>query len=495
VFHQQCVNDPDVWWHLRTGEWILQHRAIPVVDPFSTMSKAPWEAYSWAFELLMYFLYRHFGLLGIVIYTSSMVVAITAVLYRFLQRLQSDFTKAILLTLGATVGIGRLFTPRPWLLTVLFFVIELDILLGAYGEGEDRPNKRALLWLPLIFAVWANLHIQFIDGLVVLLIAAIVPLLRSALSRDASLAGAFVERAGGDRTWREVSERLGIFGACVLATLFNPYGWKIYVAAWQLASQPGVVNKINELQAIPFRDAGDYLVLVIAIAAAIALFRKRHFDLFEGCLLATAIVISFRSQRDVWMVVIVGVGILAEAISARETAEGDTGRERVIALVAWPAVGFAALLVVGLAGTVMRIDNRRLETILEDSMPIRAIDFAKTQQYAGPLYNTYNWGGILIWELRLPVSMDGRAALYGDQRIDRSVATWGGRPGWESDPELARSSLVVAPVDEPLTQLLSMSPHFHLAYKDKMAAVFVRNVQSQTVSEAQSSRVGVIGHQ
>jgi hypothetical protein len=108
-------------------------------------------------------------------------------------------------------------------------------------------------------------------------------------------------------------------------------------------------------------------------------------------------------------------------------------------------------------------------------MPIKAIGFAKSHRYRGPLYNTYDWGGILIWDLRLPVSLDGRAALYGDQLIDRSVATWGGRPGWDKDPELARSNLVLAPVNEPLTQLLMLSPDFRLAYKDKVAAVFVRD--------------------
>lgn len=478
VFHQQCVNDPDVWWHLRTGEWIVHHHTVPIVDPFSNLDKAAWMAYSWAFELPLYLMYRHWGLVGILIYTSTMVVLITAAIYRFLQRLQPDFTKAVLLTLAATVGIGRLYTPRPWLLTVLFFVLEIDILFATYREDQPRRNRRQLLLLPVIFAVWANVHIQFIDGLIVLLLGAIAPVLRGLLanvSPPSPPAGDWV---------RQAKERLAVFGICVFATLLNPYGWKVYVAAWELASQAGVLNKINELQAIPFRDGGDYLVLFLALAAAVAFVWKRRLDFFEGGLLAISIVISFRSQRDVWMVVIVAVGILAEALGAKESGQPDASSRRLIATTEFSIVTLVALVLVCFAGKVLRIDNGRLETALEESMPVKAIEFAKSRGYAGPIYNTYNWGGILIWDLRLPVSLDGRAALYGDQRIDRSVATWGGRPGWEKDPELVHSNLVLAPVDEPLAQLLTLSSDFRLAYKDKVAALFVRDAPRQNLTEA-----------
>lgn len=489
TFHQQCVSDPDVWWHLRTGQWILQNRSVPMVDPFSSLNRASWMAYSWAFELLLYCLYMHWGLLGILIYTSSMVVVITAAMYHFIKRLQPDFTRAVLLTLAAIVGMSRLYTPRPWLLTVLFFVLEIDVLFTTYREDQPQRNKWKLLWLPLIFGVWANVHIQFINGLIVLLLGALAPFLRFVVTKGSLSSG-----PGEDGWARQTKERLAVFALCVVATLVNPYGWKLYVAAWQLASQAGVLNKINELQALPFRDGGDYLVLAIAMAAVVALAWKRRFDLFEGSLLVMSICISFRSQRDVWMVIIVGMGILAEALSPKEIVQPDTASGSLFAAAQLPIVMFVTLVIVGSAGQLMGIDNRRLETHLDASMPVNAIHFARSRGYAGPLYNTYNWGGILIWDLRLPVSLDGRAALYGDQLIDRSVATWGGRPGWEKDPELARSNLVVAPVDEPLTQLLMLSPDFRLAYRDKVAAVFVRYITRENQSDAKVvASAGVAG--
>src|ERR1039457_1075796 len=73
--HIADAGDPDVWWHLRTGEWILQYGAVPHTDPFSMFGAGkPWVAYSWLFELLIFQLFRWLGLVGLVVYTTGMVV-------------------------------------------------------------------------------------------------------------------------------------------------------------------------------------------------------------------------------------------------------------------------------------------------------------------------------------------------------------------------------------------------------------------------------------
>jgi hypothetical protein len=93
---------------------------------------------------------------------------------------------------------------------------------------------------------------------------------------------------------------------------------------------------------------------------------------------------------------------------------------------------------------------------------------------SGPLYNHFNWGGYLIWALpRLPVSMDGRTNLHGDQRVERSFKTWSGVRGWESDPELMQARLVIGGVDDALTSAMRTDSRFKLVYEDAIAAVFV----------------------
>ena len=134
--HLAVVEDPDVWWHLSTAQWILQHSAVPQNDPFSVYGAGkPWVAYSWLYELLILQLYKGLGLTGLVAYTAAMVMAITAALHRLNRRLQQDFTLALLLTFAGSFCLISLWTPRSWLLSILFFVLELDILMQARRTG------------------------------------------------------------------------------------------------------------------------------------------------------------------------------------------------------------------------------------------------------------------------------------------------------------------------------------------------------------------------
>src|SRR5437870_3541334 len=67
------ILDPDIWWHLRVGHWVVEHRTLPTVDPFSQVHE-PWIAYSWLYEVLVFELYQAFGLAGIVGYRVALAL-------------------------------------------------------------------------------------------------------------------------------------------------------------------------------------------------------------------------------------------------------------------------------------------------------------------------------------------------------------------------------------------------------------------------------------
>src|SRR4051812_50131578 len=55
-------NDGDVSWHIATGQWILDHRAIPHTDPFSfTWFGKPWVPIEWLAEVIYAGTYRLAG--------------------------------------------------------------------------------------------------------------------------------------------------------------------------------------------------------------------------------------------------------------------------------------------------------------------------------------------------------------------------------------------------------------------------------------------------
>jgi hypothetical protein len=449
--HAAGAADPDVWWHLRTGQWVLQHHAVPHTDPFSRSGiSRPWAAYSWLFEVLVLGLFQRLGLVGLVNYSAGMVLGITVALYHLVKRLQADFSVAILLTFATCFTMMRLFTPRPWLFTILFFVLVLDIVSHVRLSGRVRE----LVWLPLIFALWANTHIQFIAGFVPLVLAlgeSVAAYRWSAIQTKV----------------RPVWLGLALLGS-VLGTALNPYGWHIYGVVYDVATHPGGMDKISELQALPFRNISDYLVLFLAMAAAAALARAKRLPFFEIGLLAFAVYVSFRSQRDLWAMAVVGAAILAREIPARKT---NPSRVPATAL---PFLAAAAALAAAIGFPAMKIDNGQLSAKLADTMPVAAVAEVEAKHYPGPLYNDFNWGGYLVWALRMPVAIDGRGAMYGDRAIDRSIATWTAQPDWASDPQLASAGVVIGPVKAPLTQVLRLDPRFKLTYEDKLAAVFIR---------------------
>lgn len=443
--------DPDFWWHLATGRWIVEHHWVPRTDPFSAAGAGrPWCAYSWLFELLVLGLFGRLGLGAMVAYTAAMALAFTVCLHRMIRRLQPDFTLGIALSFAAVYCLFPMEMPRSWWFSILFFVIELDILLAARRTGR----MAGLAWLPPLFALWANLHIQFIDGLVVLAIA-----LAEALAAPA---------------WRAVSTPLrprsaaAVLIACAVAVLANPYGWQIYPAAYRLAAQQWPVYHISEMQAMSFRSSGDFVALGLATGAVAVLARARRIALFETALLAFAMITGFRSQRDAWILTVVSAAVLASGLRGRR----GGGAFRLGAPARFAAV--AAAVLVSLA--VFRLhgpEPARMEASLARCMPVRAARFAAERHLAGPLYNDFLWGGYLMWSLDLPVEIDGRTTVYPDERLERSTEAWAGRRGWDRDPDLMKAGLVIGPACSPLSELLRTSRRFRLVYEDTLATVFV----------------------
>jgi hypothetical protein len=445
-----CVADPDIWWHMRVGQWILQHHPVPRFELYSgPLMGRPWLAYSWLFEVLVTKLLFRFGLVGIVAYSSAMILAITAAVHHMVRRLQGDFSVTILLTFVSLFSLVPLYTPRPWHFSILFFVLELDILMHVRRTGRLRE----LAWLPLIFALWANIHIEYIYGLFVLGLALIESIVaRRSASSDTRIPALWMG---------------GALLASLLATLANPFGWHIYSIVYNLVTQGGGLRQVSEMQAIPFRNLANYCVLFLTLASAGALAWTRRFRLFESGLFLFAVVLSFRSQRDVWLMAAVAATILASTVTARN------GNSTFLPRLGGTLATIAAALIILAGFRVLKVNNTVLNEQVANNLPVHAVEAIQAHGYAGPLYNDFNWGGYLIWALRMPVSIDGRTNLYGNERMDRSIATWNAEPDWASDPELKSAGLVIGPVKAPLTQMLRMDSHYKLVYEDKVATVFV----------------------
>jgi len=104
---------------------------------------------------------------------------------------------------------------------------------------------------------------------------------------------------------------------------------------------------------------------------------------------------------------------------------------------------------------------------------VDAVAYVTRNRLRGPIFNTLDWGGFLIWGLReLPVTIDGRTNLHGDQRLQALFDVWLGRPGWDSNPEFRSANIIIADHGRPLTWLLRSDSRYTIAYEDRTALVF-----------------------
>ena len=450
------IDDPDLWWHLRTGQWILEHGRVPMEDPFSVYGMGkPWIAYSWLFEILVYGLFRKLGLSGILLFLVVTSLLIALAIQLSIRRAKLPFLAEVVLLAVAFSSMKPIYTPRSWLFSILFFTIELYILFHMRRTGKLAAG----FLLPPLFALWANLHLQFIYGLAVLglLIGEAIMyrrLFRQSLERESALP----------------VERLSFIAlACVLATFITPYHYHLYRPLFEISLQTGAFQNISELHPLFFRSPADWFVLALTIGAAYVLGSQRYLLSFPFLLLLMGAFLAFRARRDVWVVVLAATFIISEYQRVI-----NSGGSFALTRVRIACVVVGVMLAVYLIGWHRQLSEPKLQAFVERDFPVGAVHFINQNKFAGPLYNNLDWGGYLIWSLpNLPVSMDGRMNVHGDQRIERSLATWAGYKGWDSDPELMNSRLVIAGVERPLTSLLRIDPRFKLVFEDGTAAVFV----------------------
>jgi hypothetical protein len=454
--------DPDIWWHLRTGQWIVDHAHVPTTDPFSAYGDGkPWIAYSWLFEILVYALFTSFGLMGILVFTVSMSLLIALVLHGSLRRAGLPFIVEVFFVAAALGAMSPLISPRPYLFSILFFTAELSILFHVRRTDKVAP----LMALPPLFVLWANLHIQFIYGLAVLGLFFV----EGFLSRMPSLS--FNPRHRLNISLGRLSL---VFLACLAATLMTPYHFRLYMPIFEYIGETGAFQFVMELLPLSFRTLTDWLALGLTIAAAFVLGWQRAWLPFPTLLLLMGTFLAFRARRDVWVVVLAALFIISELgrFARSELSFGFTKLRTICVIV-------ALTVAIYLIGLRRQISEQQLESVVERGFPAAAVKFVNEKNYSGPLYNHFNWGGYLIWSLpRLPVSMDGRTNLHGDQRILRSLKTWSGVKGWESDQELMKARLVIAGGNYALTNLMRTDSRFKLVYEDAVAVVFVASTDS-----------------
>lgn len=453
-----CATDYDTWWHLKVGDWIIQNSALPHTGILSrTAADRAWVAYSWGYEVLLSLSYSLFGLLGIGIFGTVLTVAVVFAAYCLVRRLSGRFWPAC--TLAGITCIAFLFdgSPRPVFFSYIFYCVTLALLF----EFQRTGRVRTLYWLPLLFLLWANLHIQFIYGLFAVGLFAAIHLAQEGLGK-----------LGFQPAYLMLSSLptkpiLAVLGACVLATFIGPNFYHPYMVVLAYTKAKFTYDVIIELQPLGFRQFSNFIELFLAAAGFYAVGWQKKIDPFKLVLLGVAAVVSFRTMRDAWFICFTAAACIAD-FPAPEDAPNRSDSWRELAVVA-----AAVILLLWISAPLTDFSTRGLDRAISANYPVNAINFLRRSSFSGPLYNNLNWGGFLMWYLpELPVAIDGRNDLYGDELDKVFFDSQSAYPSYKTDPYLAEASLVILDSRLPLAKILTIDPRLRLVYHDDIATVY-----------------------
>jgi hypothetical protein len=428
-------NDGDVSWHLATGQWILEHRAIPHTDPFSfTWAGKPWVPIEWGAEVAMALAWRAAGYSGLAALATAALMTLHGLVFFNAARFVRPWMGAVIVVAMDVVLIPMMLV-RPHLFAWVLIALWTWLMLRAREQARAPPLAAALLMV-----VWANVHGSFVMGLAI----------AGAFGLEALLASE--DRARALRAWL-------IFGiACLVAVFVNANG----VA--------GVLHplKIANLAMLPLIDewkpsnpaVTPFFFAMLAAALVLVLLKRPKLPPVRWLLLAGLLVLALLQVRHQAVLAIVAAIVLPTGFTKSTTIEHRT-----------------AALLAAAAGALFVAIRAAMPVALPytEPNPWKLIAHVPPPLRSEPVLNGYAMGGPLILSGIRPY-VDGRGDMYGDELVvGYKRITEGDAAALRQAVERWNIRWAILPNRyAKLIALLNRSAEWRRVYSDEVGAIYVR---------------------
>ena len=377
------IADTDFWWHLKTGQYIAENRSLPVPDPFSsTSSLAP--AYrgeerlrhfnlthEWLSQVSMYAVYAAAGFPGIILARALLLTALCALAGFLAARLSANFYAGIAAAFAAASVAVAFAADRPGIVSFLGVAVFVTLL----------ELRRGLWLLPVLALLWANCHGGFPLGWVVLLAYAVdtLPFRRGT-------------------AWTPDSRQLWLVTACAIAaSAINPNGFAVLSTIFDYRRSPMTASLIEWQRPSLWGPPYGFDILLYA-AALVLVGAWRRVRLAHWILFAAFAAASLTAFRNIPLIGFLAPVLIAAYFPLRIPLPRILAWAPALLILAGVATGFAQ-------GRFLQL------RVAEWTLPSGAADYLIANHVTGPIFNTYEQGGYLIWRLapQARVFMDGRS--------------------------------------------------------------------------------------
>lgn len=431
------VADPDLWWHITVGRWILANQTIPHVDYWGMFSAGThWRAYSWLSEIIFALVDSGFGERGLLILQMFFALLLSLSLFWCFSKISQDWFFGGLLGFLVTAAVFNHFSLRPQVLVWIVFAVLLWTAVRIEREGLDWKKGSQLFLLMLL---WANTHVSSVLG-----ILAVMFWLSSPHSgRQAALAGLI----------------------CFLGTLATPYLGGEWLTLIGKGLHPFSHSSILEFQpaTILQRSTGLFLVLLACFLAFLhfrpaALGRAKPCGALLFTLLALAVV-KFQPFAGIFVAACLAQMWQGEGSDRKELGNISTAVEKLRRLLEeTPREGLAFLLL-----CLCLVNGFRAwrEKTPESIRPEAAVDFIIENRLPFPLLNDFGSGGYIMYRLSdragnlaHKVSLDGRTNLISSELWEKKKAALRGWPAWREYIDAVKPATILWLTRAPLSSIL-----------------------------------------
>jgi hypothetical protein len=451
------LNDADTYLHIAAGRWMLIHHELPASDPFSnSMPGAPWVVHEWLSEVVLALAYGAFGWSGVVLLTAGAFALTLGLLTRWLQARMEPIAALVLVALSATMLEPHLLARPHWLAAPALLAFSAAVV-----AARDRGRAPPFALLPLM-TLWANLHGGFITGIAVALFFGAEALVEAPAGRRLVVA----------RAWG------GFVALAVLAAALTPNGLGGLALPLRLVGMSAVAAHIGEWQALNFAEFQIFeLWLLLLIGAGFGLGLKLPFT--RLLLIVLLIHLGLTHSRHVDLAALLGplavAAPLGPQLAARFAAHPVSPLQRWFRERALPAGWAARTATLGVLLAIAAFSVAH-PIVREDQVetPASAVAAAQQMQLQGPVFNSYAFGGFLIFRGIAPF-IDGRAEVYGDDFLSQfSVAIAGNERVLGGTLERYAIRWTLLSPRDGATQVLDRMPGWRRAYADDWAVIHVR---------------------
>lgn len=464
--------DSDSWWHLRAGGWILSNRSVPHVDTFSyTRAGEPWEYPGWLVQAPMALIYRMLGPGGLNLWTAAMVTLTFALVWKTMNG--GPFLRAFVVVLAAAAS-GVYWAARPYLVTFVLAAVYL-FLLEKYRREPASGGWKNLAWLPVLMIVWVNSHGGFATGFILVGIYGAAETVRLVGLRTS------LENLWKTGEGRRFLELLGVGLLMAAAVCVNPHGPVMLFYPFKTVSISALGEFIQEWQSPDLQVGGSqpFIWLILTLIGALGV-SQRRLALVDFLLIVVFLYMAFLAWRNVALFAVVApmvithhLGPVLDELGSRMGYRSETGPpSRFQRRLNQALLGVFIIAVA--ARAAVDFPPERNWDVFRATLPVDAVEYIKAHDLPGRIFNSYNWGAYLLWELpSQPVFIDGRTDLYNDEIIGEWLKIVRAEPGWQTAMDDWGVQTVLIEPTLPLAGQL-VAEGWREVYRDPVSVVIIR---------------------